>query len=187
MTTMLLHALLMMVLTSLGSPAARMQTVTQTPTMQTGTATIESIDSTNRSITLHFDDDTTDTFTAGPEVRRFDELKVGQKVSFRYYESVAYTLRKAGSTAPAPAPEDTSALTPAPGLGPGGTIARQQTSTVTVIRVNPDRPSITVKRDDGHVATRLVKDRKHLVGIAPGDRIDITYTEALLVSVSPAP
>ena len=45
----------------------------------TATATIQAIDPTNRLVTLKFDDGTMNTVWAGPEVRRFDELKVATR------------------------------------------------------------------------------------------------------------
>src|SRR5262245_11310999 len=60
------------------------------------TATIETIDSTNRVIALKTDDGHVETFVAGPEVKRFNELKVGDQVTFHYTESLAYDLRKPG-------------------------------------------------------------------------------------------
>jgi hypothetical protein len=33
---------------------------------------------------------------AGPEAQRFDALKVGDKVTFRYYESIVYAITKVG-------------------------------------------------------------------------------------------
>ena len=41
-------------------------------------------------------DGDTQTIYAGPEVKRFDELKVGDTITFRYYESMAYVIRKPG-------------------------------------------------------------------------------------------
>ena len=63
------------------------------------TATIVAIDSTNRLITLKDKDGITDTIVAGPEVKRFSELKVGDSVTFRYYESVVYAIQKPGDKA----------------------------------------------------------------------------------------
>jgi hypothetical protein len=44
-------------------------------------------------------------------------------------------------------------------------------------------PSITVKTQSGDVVTRKIEDKKNLEGVAPGDRIVITYTQALLAAV----
>jgi hypothetical protein len=68
----------------------------------TETATIVAIDSTNRLISLKLDDGTVETIVAGPDVQRFSELKVGDKVTFKYYESVVYAIQKPGATPPSP-------------------------------------------------------------------------------------
>ena len=150
----------------------------------TVTATIKAIDSTNRLVTLAFEDGTVDTVSAGPEVRRFSELKVGDKVTFRYEASAVVQLRKPGD--PKPAPSASEGITRSAGAKPGGTMAQQVTTTVTVAAIDPAIPSITVKTDDGRQVTYHVEDKKNLEGVKAGDRIDITLTRALMVSVADA-
>ena len=54
------------------------------------------IDSTARTLTLKDDKGMEDTFTVGPEVTRFNELKVGDVVKMTYYESYVLIVRKPG-------------------------------------------------------------------------------------------
>ena len=150
----------------------------------TVTATIQVIDSTNRLVTLKFDDGTVNTVWAGPEVKRFNELKVGDKVTFRYTESAVVQLRKAGD--PAPSSSASEGITRSAGPKPGGTMAQQVKATVTVEAIDPALPSITVKTDDGSSVTFRVENKKNLEGVKPGDRIEITYTRALMISVEGA-
>jgi hypothetical protein len=114
-------------------------------------------------------------------------VKVGDRVTVKYYESVVLMLRKAGDTSTPAPPEtsDKSAATPGAGSHPSGTAARQRKATVTVVAVDKAAPSITVKTPEGHTVTRRVHDAKNLEGVAPGDKIDITYTEAMLVNIGP--
>ena len=65
----------------------------------TETFTIEAIDSTARMVTLKDKDGNLEDVFCGPEVQRFDALKVGDTVTFRYYESVVSALRRPGATA----------------------------------------------------------------------------------------
>ena len=44
-------------------------------------------------------------------------------------------------------------------------------------------PSVTVRTGDGHKMTAQVEDRKALDGVKVGDRVEITFTEALMVTV----
>jgi hypothetical protein len=43
-----------------------------------------------------------------------------------------------------------------------------------------------VTTSDGRTVTRKVDKKSNLEGVKPGDKIDITYTEALLTSVERA-
>jgi hypothetical protein len=145
------------------------------------TATIVQIDSTTRHIVFKSDDGTEDSMVAGPEIQRFSELKVGDKVTLTYYESTVYQLRKAGE--PAPAGSASASLAPTKGAMPGGTMAVQAKSTVTVKAIDMAIPSITVVTADGRTVSRKVDDKKNLDGVKVGDKIDITYTEAILATV----
>jgi hypothetical protein len=154
------------------------KSVSQTVISKT-TATIETIDSTNRLISLKTEDGDIQTIEAGPDVKRFDALKVGDKVTFRYTESLAFDLRKPGEASKGGG-EGASASRGA-GTKPRGSFFKTQTATVTVEAVDPKLPSITVRGEDGNKVTHKVKEenRKALDGVKPGDRIDITYTEIL--------
>jgi Cu/Ag efflux protein CusF len=164
------------------------QTSPQTPTAQreasvSGTATITAIDPATRAVTLRTDKGEEDTLTAGPAVKRFDELKVGQKVKVTYYESLVFQVRKPGETAD-PKSDDLAFARAKSGL-PAGAIATQQKRTVTVKSIDEKVPSITVTTDDGRVVTRTIQDKSKLAGVKVGDKIDITYTQAMLVNIEP--
>ena len=45
---------------------------------------------------------------------------------------------------------------------------------------------VTVKTADGRTITRKVENPKNLEGVSPGDKIDLTYTQAALIEVAPA-
>jgi Cu/Ag efflux protein CusF len=175
-------ALLMSLPTVVAVQASPLQGQEKTVTKQnqvTATATIRAIDAAARSVTLRSENGDEDTFTVGPDVQRFDQLKVGDQIKVTYYESLVLQLRKPGQ-----------ASTPASGTlaagrlkdAPGGAIGAQQTGTVTVKAVDMNAPSITVVTQDGRTMTRHVADKKNLEGVSPGDRIDITYSQAVLVS-----
>jgi Cu/Ag efflux protein CusF len=165
------------------APLSAQQPVSKSNSVS-ATATIEAIDHTNRLITIKGEDGTTDTIYAGPEVKRFDELKVGDKIKATYYESVVYQLRKPGE--PEKAANDSAKMTKGTGGAPSATLARQANDTVEVVSVDPATPAITVKTSGGSTITRKIKDKKNIEGLKPGDKIDITYTQAALISVVPA-
>jgi Cu/Ag efflux protein CusF len=148
----------------------------------TASATITAIDPVTRSVTLRAENGDEDTFKAGPEVTRFNQLKVGDTIKATYYESLVFQLRKPGE------PAATTGAVAAGGRledAPGGAIGTQETTTVTVKAVDMNVPSITVVTADGRTMTRKIADKKNLEGVNAGDRIEITYTQGLVVAAEP--
>jgi Cu/Ag efflux protein CusF len=168
-----------------GFAGVQSQTGDKTVTKQnkiTATATIKAIDQATRSVTLRTENGDEDTFTVGPEVTRFNELKVGDTIKATYYESLVFQLRKPG------APAATAGAVAGGGRlkdAPGAAVGTQETTTVTVKAVDMNVPSITVVTADGRTLTRKIAEKKNLEGVNPGDTIDITYTQALVVAAEP--
>jgi Cu/Ag efflux protein CusF len=173
-------AMLAIVLALSGPTAASAQTVAKGDSI-TATFTIQAIDATARKITLRSEQGEEDTFSVTPEMTRFNELKVGDKVKATYYESMVFQLRKPGEKS-IPATAD-AALSRAKSALPAGTFGVQEKKTVTVKAVDSATPSITVVTEDGRVVTRKIEDKKNIEGVKPGDRIDITYTQALVMNI----
>jgi Cu/Ag efflux protein CusF len=146
------------------------------------TATIEAIDHSTRLVTLKGEEGETETIYCPPAVKRFDELKVGDKVTFRYRESIVYKVSKPGAAPTAPASGEPKVVR-GTGPRPGGSVSRQETATVTIKAIDPKVPSVTVLTDDGRTLSFKVEDPKNLKGFKPGDTVEITYTEALMISV----
>jgi Cu/Ag efflux protein CusF len=157
--------------------------VTKTASVTT-TATIQAIDSTARLVTLRDEKGQEDTYAIGPEMKRFDELKVGDKVKMTYYESLVLAVRKPGDKGAAAAID--AGVTRSKGATPGMTAAVQDKMTVTVKAIDPAIPSVTVTTPDGRTVTRKVENKKNIEGLKVGDQIDITYTRALLANIERA-
>jgi Cu/Ag efflux protein CusF len=145
------------------------------------TAKIIAIDYNSRNVTLQDDRGNTRSFTLGPDVTRFNNLKVGDTVTFTYKESVAVAIVEAGTAMPATAASPS--VTKYAGSKPGGEISQTQTTTVTIQAIDTSKPSITVKTQDGRVLSFLVQDPKNLNGVKVGDVVQVTYTQALVVTV----
>jgi Cu/Ag efflux protein CusF len=146
----------------------------------TETAVIVAIDAANRLVSLKGEDGAVETVVAGPEVKRFSELKVGDKVTFKFYESVVYAIQQPGAKAPVP---EAAGVTRSTGPKPGGTMAQRLTAVVTVQAIDPKIPSITIKSEDGNTLSLKVEDPANLTGVKVGDKVEITYTRALAISV----
>jgi Cu/Ag efflux protein CusF len=144
-------------------------------------ATIVAIDHTGRAITLKDAQGNVEDIHAGPEIKRFDELKVGDTVTFSYHAAVVYQIMKPGATAAA-APNGVSTVR-GQGAKPSGAVTQQRQATVTVESIDPAVPSITVKTADGHSMSAKVEDKKNIEGLKAGDKVTVTFTEALMITV----
>lgn len=183
---MTLNSSLALTLTLFGltSALAAQKTVTVPGDKATASVTIQQIDSTRRLVTYRSADGSEDTVYAGPEIARFNELKVGDKINMTYYESKVFQVRKPG--APPLKPSDTMTATAGKGAAPSGTLSRQTVQTVTVKAVDMNVPSITVTTADGRTVHRKVDNKANIEGVKVGDTIDIVSTEAILASVEHA-
>ena len=159
---------------------ASAQAKTISSEMRTETGTVEAIDAATRTVTLKKADGTVVSTVAGPDIKRFAELKVGDKVTARFYENVVVRLKKPGEPDVASA---SKATTPAEQVLPGGTKAKQVTITATITAINPEVPSITFAGPTGLRYTSKVLDKAALANVKVGDKFDIVWTEAVLVSV----
>ena len=142
-------------------------------------ATVEAIESSTRSVTLKKPDGTYVTVSVPGSVKRFDNIKIGDTVTATYYENIVLRLKEQGEK-----DVDSASLasTPAAGAKPTRTTATQRTITATITAIDPKVPSITFTGPNNWTYSSRVEDTKALAKVKVGDKVDITWTEALLVS-----
>jgi hypothetical protein len=159
---------------------AMAQAKTVSSEMRTETGTIEAIDAPGRAVTIKKADGTFVTTVAGPDVKRFDELKVGDKITARYYENLVIRVKRPGESE---VDSKVKATTGSEQALPGGTKAKQRTITATISAIDPTTPSITFTGPNGYKYTSKVQDTEALAKVKVGDKVDIVWTEAVLVSL----
>jgi Cu/Ag efflux protein CusF len=140
-------------------------------------ATIVAIDRENRMVTLRGPRGNDVAVHADERVQRFNELKVGDIVTATYTEAVAVRVRKPGTAAP---PKQTDSTVRQPD-NRGATITREQNVTVVIQEIDLTAPSVTAEGPQKRQYTFRVRDKNEIKDLKVGDRIDVTYTEALLV------
>ena len=148
--------------------------------MRTETGVIDSIDVATRMITLKKPDGTFVAVVAGPDIARFAELKVGDKVNARYYENVILRLKRPGES---DVMSQVKGTTGSEQVLPGGTKAKQTTITATISAIDMNVPSVTFTGPSGLKYTSKVQDKEALGKVKVGDKVDIVWTEAMLVSL----
>jgi hypothetical protein len=156
------------------------QTKTVSSEMRVETGTVEAIEASTRTVSLRKPDGTIVSTVAGPDVKRFAELKVGDKVTARYYENVIVRVKQPGESDVVSSAKGT---TGSEQVLPGGTRAKQVTITATITAIDPNTPSITFTGPNGWKYTSKVQDTEALAKVKAGDKVDIVWTEAVLVSL----
>ena len=148
------------------------------------TATITAIDKATRDITLKGQQGKEVTLTAGPDVKNFDQMKVGDQVNAQYVEALTLELKKGGGMAVARTTQDAAAGAK-PGEKPAGAVGRQVTIVADVIAVDPAKQTITL-RGPQRTVDLVVADPAQFKLIAKGDQVEAKYTQALAIAVEPA-
>jgi len=166
-------------LTALAGTAAAQVTKTIQGEMKTITASVEAIERASREVTLKKPDGTFTTIHVPEGIKRFDTLKIGDKVTAKYYENVVLNLKAPGDKAVDSA---SAAVTRADNQA-AGTVAAQRTITATITKIDPKVPSITFSGPNNWTYSSRVQDTKALAKVKVGDKVDITWTEALLISL----
>lgn len=152
------------------------------------TAAVKSVDYEKRLITLQGQDGKAMTVEASPEVKRLKEIKAGDMVVINYTQAIAVELKKAGSASGVSVKEDVKRAKASEKPGISG--EREVKSTVTIDAVDLKNNIVTFTGPQGNVNIVAVKRpqmRDFLKTLKVGDKVDVTFTEAVAVSVEPAP
>ena len=156
------------------------------------TVTVDAIDKAQRMVTVRDAKGNKDHFHAPPEMQRFDELKVGDKINLTYFEGIAFEVKKRDAAAVATTAtaaekpvgtSGTAEITRGTGPLPSGAITQRRTATVLVKATDLNAQLLTVVLPSGRIARHKVQDPSLMKGIVADDKIDITYAEGLLIEV----
>jgi hypothetical protein len=149
-------------------------------------AQVVGIEKATRTVTLKGPKGNVVDVVAGDEVRNFDQIKVGDLVVARYVQALTLELRKVKGAVGDISVREGGARA-RPGEQPGAAGAREITAIATVTAVDPKKSTITLKGPRGNVVTLDVRNPDQFKVVKKGDQVEVTYTEALALSVEPAP
>jgi Cu/Ag efflux protein CusF len=152
----------------------------------TATATVEKIDVAKRLVTLRNANGQLIELQVDESVKNLPQVKKGDRVIAKYYESLAYEVNKPGAATPGTAGAGQVA-TATPGSKPGKVAARQIEITTIIEAIDKKTSMVTLKGADGKLTPVKVKDPSKLDRVRVGDLVTITYSQAVAVAVEPAP
>jgi hypothetical protein len=147
------------------------------------TAVVKAIDQKTRHVTLQQADGKLVKFVAGDQVRNLAQVKVGDEVTVTYYESLAYAVKKPGGDAAPGAAVVEGVGRAKAGEMPGGGGVRAVTVTATIAGIDKTAGTVTLRGPEGDTQTIKARNPDNLNRVSIGDLVEITYTEALAISV----
>ena len=133
-----------------------------------GSGTIKAIDANTRTVTILGDGGTELSFVAGPDVKNFAQLAVGQRVNAEYVQALTLEL-KPGSTEPVSRTIEGDTGAAAEGKLPAGMIRQRIRIVAEVTAVNQETKTVTI-RDYRHlckVCQRNERTRRRQLRQAP--------------------
>jgi len=148
------------------------------------TATITAIDAATRTVSLKGPKGNETSVVAGPEVKNFAQLKVGDAVDLTVVEALTLELKKGGGKPVAWTVKEGAERAKA-GQAPAGVVGRQISVVGDVLAVDAATGTVTVRGPQRTVELK-VQDPAQLKLIAKGDQIEATFTEAVALAVTPA-
>jgi hypothetical protein len=156
-------------------------------TLQKFAGTITDIDYSTREVTLKDSQGRLQTFVMDKSVQRFNEAKVGDKVSVDYYQGLNAEVRKpTAEEAQNPLVVTEATGRAAPDAAPAGNATRQIRAVVTIEGLDRQSQTLTVKDSRGKYFVTRVADPSRLEQVHIGDTIVLTFTEATAISLNPA-
>jgi Cu/Ag efflux protein CusF len=149
-------------------------------------AQVVAIDKSTRTVTLKGPKGNIVDVAVGDEVKNFAQINVGDLVVVRVVQALSLELQKTKSGAGGIS-EQSAAAAAKPGARPAAAAGREITAIAQVTAVDPKAKTITLKGPRGNVVTLDVQNPDQFKVVKVGDQVLVTYTEAVAISVEPAP
>lgn len=147
--------------------------------------TVTALDKNTRAVTILGASGKVITVTAGPQVKNFNKIKVGDLVTLTYVSALALDLKKGGGRLRERI-ESEQATAAKPGEKPSGSMSRTVKVIADVTAVDAGAGTITL-RGPQHSIDLVVKDKELLRDVRVGDQIFATYEELTVISITPTP
>ncbi len=153
---------------------------------ETATLSVVSIDPAARIIGLKRANGELLEIVAGPEVKNFDQIKVGDNVVSRHMLALVLELVKGGDGIRERV-ESNDSGSAKPGEKPEAYAAKKIAFVANVQSVDKKKQIVTLRGATNNTTLLKIKDPAQLKLIKKGDQIEGVYAEAVSISVEAAP
>ena len=146
-------------------------------------ARVTAIDKASRTVTLTGAEGRVFNVIAGPEVKNFAQIAVGDEVVVEYIRAVSLHVQK--NSGFRERTEQAVGVRAAPGEKPGAGVAQEVRVVADVIGVNKKAGTITLRGPKGRIVDLDVKNPEHFNVVKVGDQVEANYIESMAISVQP--
>ena len=123
-------------------------------------------------------------FVAGPEIKNFDQIKKGDRLSVTYELAVAIELIKTKSDGIRSKVETSTEVASKPGEKPTRTITNTTTIIADIVAVDRTKKLVSVKGPSGKVTVVTVKNPQLLADVNVGEQVKVIYFDAMAASIT---
>jgi hypothetical protein len=142
--------------------------------------TVEAVDKEKQTVTIKGPKRTLTVRVQDP--KKLEAIKVGDPVVGKYYEAIAFEVKKPGTATPGVTSQQAVASSQ-PGATPAGAAGEQITITATITAIDKKAHTVTIKGPEGNTETVKARNPKNLDAVKVGDLVEITYTRALALAL----
>lgn len=146
------------------------------------TAEVTAVNKETRELTLKGKDGKSETIKAGPQVKRFDEVAVGDVLVVEYEQGLALEFQMPDEKAQ---PLDAAVVGGRAGKdeAPAGAVAAAVTGTVKVTAIDLQHRMVVIQGPQGNLHQIKAGKNIQLDRLKVGDQLFATYTEAVAVKL----
>ena len=154
------------------------------------TAKVTAIDMENRLVTIQGPEGNSVVIQVTDQVKNLPQAKVGDRVDIKYYRSAYVDIVKTDGKVNMATEVGAAQLGAATGQKPAGAIGVEVKRKAEVVFVDPYQKFISFRSPDRGLRKISLKEspelQHYLQELKKGDVVEVTYTEALAISLEPA-
>lgn len=148
-------------------------------------ARVDSIDKATRRIGLTGPEGRSMSVVAGPDVRNFDQIMVGDTVVLKHFQALAVDLiKRPGSDGIREMVQREGVMVSPQGGMPGSMAGRETVIIANVWSVDKKRQVVTLRGARDGLKEFKVKDPARLAAVQVGDQVELKYVDAVAVGVT---
>lgn len=150
---------------------------------ESGSATVEDIDMTARTVTLKNEVGEVKTVTCGPEVRNFDQIRKGDKVTLTVSQYAEVTVMKGTDVAPV-GEEDVEVARAPLGEKPAAIIEASLKVMAVVEDINYESRIVTLKGPERMMMVKVGPEAENFDNVKKGDNVYVELDEIVEIVVT---